>query len=110
MRAPAKEATMSGLERMQETWAAKPRALRELAIFLLFLSASILLMPLLIHAIGRETLGEYESGGAAALLGDFVRALGRGALSFWAVALGPYVFFQLARFAFVTARRQRATS
>jgi hypothetical protein len=101
---------MQGVGRMRERWAAKPRALRELAIFLVLLSASILLMPLLIHAIGRETLGEYPNGGAAELLADFVRALGRGALSFWAVALGPYVFFLLARFAFATARRQRATS
>jgi hypothetical protein len=101
---------MQALGRMRERWTAKPRALRELAIFLLLLSASILLMPLLIHAIGGETLGEYANGGPGALLADFVRALGRGALSFWAVALGPYVFFQLARFAIITARRQRATS
>jgi hypothetical protein len=101
---------MSWLDQMQDRWAAKPRALRELAIFLLILSVSILLMPLLIHAIGRETLGDYANGGAGALLADFVRALGRGALSFWAVALGPYVFFQLARLAVATARRQRATS
>jgi hypothetical protein len=101
---------MRWVDQMQEGWAAKPRALRELAIFLLMLAASILLMPLLIHAIGRETLGEYANGGPGALLADFVRALSRGALSFWAVALGPYVFFQLGRFAIATARRQRATS
>jgi hypothetical protein len=101
---------MRWLDQMRDRWAAKPRALREFAIFLLMLSASILLMPLLIHAIGRETLGEYANGGPGSLLADFVRALGRGALSFWAVALGPYVFLQLARFAIATARRQRAIS
>jgi hypothetical protein len=107
MRALAKEAVMQGYERVREGWRAKPRAMRELAIFLMVLSASILLMPLLIHAIGRETLGEYPNGGAAQMLTDFLRALGRGALAFWAVALGPYVFFQLARFAIAMARRQR---
>lgn len=99
---------MRWLDQMRERWVARPRALRELAIFLFMLAASMLLMPLAIHAIGRETLGEYANGGPGALLADFVRALSRGTLSFWAVALGPYVFFLLARLAIWVARRQRA--
>jgi hypothetical protein len=61
-------------------------------------------MPFAIHAVGSETLGEYTHGGATELQQDFLRALGRGARAFWAVALGPYVFLMIGRLLVRTVR------
>ncbi|HKZ74721.1 MAG TPA: hypothetical protein VJ011_11695 [Steroidobacteraceae bacterium] len=99
---------MQWFERIRDRWRAQPRAVRELAIFVAALLVGVFLVPLAIYAAGRETLGDYASGGASALLVDFLRALGRGAPAFWAVALGPYVFLTLARLAVRAARRPRA--
>jgi hypothetical protein len=98
---------MAFLEPLRRSWSSHSRATRELAIFVAALAFGVLVMPLAIHAIGHETLGEYANGGGGALLADFFRGLASGAKAFWAVALGPYAFILLLRAAVNVARRQR---
>lgn len=76
-------------------------------MFLAALAFGIFVMPFVIHAVGREALGEYANGGGADLLRDFLGALGRGARAFWAVALGPYIFLMIGRFVVHASRSAR---
>jgi hypothetical protein len=97
---------MAFLEPLRRSWSSHSRPTRELAIFVAALAFGVLIMPLAIYAVGRETLGEYANGGAGALLADFFRGLASGARAFWTVALGPYAFILLMRAAMSVARRQ----
>jgi hypothetical protein len=101
-------ATMNALQRFRNAWVSRPRAVRELAILIIAMVFGIAIMPLIIHAAGSRTLGEYANGGTSALLMDFLRGLADGAKAFWFVALGPYAFVLLLRFAWSVGRRQRA--
>ena len=83
-------------EAPHEGWAT-PGLLREGLLALLCLLVGILVMPCLIFAVGRASLGPYEHGGVFALWRDFVVGLARGSEAFWFVALGPYLLFWLVR-------------
>lgn len=57
----------------------------------------VLVMPCVIFAVGRLTLGAYEHGGVFALWRDFLLGLGAGSEAFWFVALTPYLLLWLVR-------------
>jgi hypothetical protein len=95
------------LQPIRTAWNSKPRAIRELAILAAALAFGVFVMPLIIYAAGRETLGEYANGGASAMMLDFFRGLADGARAFWTVALGPYAAIQLVRLALTIGRRPR---
>jgi hypothetical protein len=97
------------LQPLRQSWGSHSRATRELAILVAALVFGVLIVPLAIYAVGRETLGEYANGGAPALLADFFRGLAGGAKAFWAVAIGPYLFILFMRATVAVARRQRTT-
>ena len=79
-------------------WLHLPQGARgELLLALVGLLVGGLLVPCLIWAVGRATLGAYANGSVLALLGDFFRGLGRGSLPFWVVLLGPYARLQATR-------------
>jgi hypothetical protein len=100
----AGDPSMQLIQPIRDRWRAQSRATRELAILVSALVFGMVGMPLIIHGVGREILGDYETGGASALLMDFFRGLAAGAKAFWAVALGPYVFLLLLRLAFSRRR------
>ncbi len=80
-----------------------PRLRRELVIFGVSLALGFLLLPLLTWFVGQFFLGPYQrdptgtTGGAVGLWVDFLRALLRGQLSAWVLALGPYGLWWLWR-------------
>ena len=57
----------------------------------------VVVMPCLIFAFGRASLGPYEHGGLFGLWRDFLAGLGSGSEAFWFVALGPYLLYWLLR-------------
>ena len=73
------------------------RAVRELALAVLCLLIGVVVMPCLIFALGRMSLGAYERGGVFALWGDFLAGLAAGSEAFWFIALGPYLLLWLLR-------------
>ncbi len=83
--------------RLLERLRSLPRAQGELLLAVSALLAGAVLMPLLVWGAGRIALGNYGNGGPLALLGDFMRGLGQGALPFWIVAAAPYVVVLAAR-------------
>lgn len=70
---------------------------RELLSAAACLILGIVVMPCLIFAIGRVSLGPYEHGGVFGLWRDFLAGLGAGSEAFWFVALAPYLLFWLLR-------------
>jgi hypothetical protein len=75
-----------------------PRTLlRELILAGLCLLLGVVVMPCLIFAIGRASLGPYEHGGVFALWRDFLQGLGHGSEAFWFVALCPYLLLCVLR-------------
>jgi hypothetical protein len=70
---------------------------RELLSAAACLIIGILVMPCVIYALGRASLGPYEHGGAFGLWRDFLAGLGSGSEAFWFVALGPYLLYWLVR-------------
>jgi hypothetical protein len=71
--------------------------LRELMLAALCLVLGIVVMPCLIFAMGRGSLGPYEHGGVFALWRDFLVGLSRGSEAFWFVALSPYLLLCVLR-------------
>ena len=65
--------------------------LRELLLAALCLILGLVVMPCLIFAAGRASLGAYEHGGVFALWRDFLIGLWHGSEAFWFVALAPYL-------------------
>jgi hypothetical protein len=75
-----------------------PRALlRELLLGALCLILGVVVMPCLIFAMGRASLGPYEHGGVFALWRDFLLGLSHGSEAFWFVALAPYLLLCVLR-------------
>jgi len=70
---------------------------RELVVFAVFLAIGIVVMPCVIFAAGRASLGPYEHGGVFALWRDFIAGLAAGSEAFWFVALAPYLLLWLLR-------------
>lgn len=91
-----------------DAYRAQPPLVREALVALIALVVGITLMPLGVYYTGVETLGSYSEGGLWRFWGDFFKGLARGGLSWWTLALGPYVlllFVRAARAAFrLTAR------
>ncbi len=82
---------------------------RELRYFLLVGGAGLLILPFLVYLAGAATLGPYEGGLArflGKLYGDFLR-LSPGA---WALLLGPYAVFSIARLLTRPWRRWRSAT
>ena len=71
--------------------------LREGLVAALCLLLGLVVMPCLIFAVGRGTLGPYEHGGVFALWRDFLLGLAHGSQAFWFVALAPYLLVSLLR-------------
>lgn len=71
--------------------------LRELLVAALCLMLGLVVMPCLIFAVGRESLGPYEHGGVFALWRDFLLGLAHGSQAFWFVALAPYLLVSVLR-------------
>lgn len=89
---------MAGTDSKLLRWLHLPQGMRgELLLALACLVAGGVLVPCLIWAVGRATLGDYAHGSMLALLADFFGALARGSLAAWVVLLGPYVLVQTAR-------------
>ncbi len=76
----------------------------ELTIFIVLLATGLFVIPLLIWAVGRGTLGPYADGGPFALLVDFFNGLKSGSLVYWAVALGPYALVAVLRLGWALMR------
>jgi hypothetical protein len=57
--------------------------------FLAALVFGIFVLPWLVYATGRQLLGAYAGGGAAAFFGDFLHDLFTLRWHAWALALGP---------------------
>jgi hypothetical protein len=75
-----------------------PRTLlRELLLGALCLILGVVVMPCLIFAMGRASLGPYEHGGVFALWRDFLLGLSHGSEAFWFVALAPYLLLCVLR-------------
>ena len=75
-----------------------PRTLvRELALAGLCLLLGVVVMPCLIFAVGRGSLGPYEHGGVFALWRDFLQGLAHGSEAFWFVAIFPYLLLCVLR-------------
>jgi hypothetical protein len=71
--------------------------LRELLLAALCLILGVVVMPCLIFAVGRASLGPYEHGGVFALWHDFLLGLSHGSEAFWFVALSPYLLLWVLR-------------
>jgi hypothetical protein len=71
--------------------------LRELLLAGLCLVLGLVVMPCLIFAVGRTSLGPYEHGGVFALWRDFLIGLSHGSEAFWFVALAPYLLLCVLR-------------
>lgn len=71
--------------------------LRELLIAAICFLIGILVMPCLIYALGRATLGPYELGGVFSLWRDFLSGLAAGSEAFWFVACAPYLLLWILR-------------
>jgi len=71
--------------------------LRELMLAALCLVLGVVVMPCLIFAVGRGSLGPYEHGGVFALWRDFLVGLSHGSEAFWFVALSPYLLLCVLR-------------
>ena len=71
--------------------------IRELLLAAICLLVGLLVMPCLIFALGRASLGPYEHGGVFALWRDFLIGLAHGSQAFWFVALAPYLLVCLLR-------------
>lgn len=71
--------------------------LRELLLAALCLVLGLVVMPCLIFAVGRASLGPYEHGGVFALWRDFLIGLSHGSEAFWFVALTPYLLLCVLR-------------
>ena len=71
--------------------------LRELLLAGLCVLLGLLVMPCLIFAIGRASLGPYEHGGVFALWRDFLLGLSHGSEPFWFVALSPFLLLCVLR-------------
>ena len=54
-------------------------------------------LPPLVYATGRQTLGAYADGGLAGFLGNFYSGLGALEAAPWALAMGPTVVVALWR-------------
>jgi hypothetical protein len=96
------EPPLERLTQLRDTYAALPRARRELFILALALLWGLVPMPLLIWVAGNRVLGPYTHGenphaGPLALLADFFVGLFHGSVVFWAVALGPAALLLLLR-------------
>lgn len=103
--------TNSSLARARRSFAAQPRARRELIYLGLALLAGLLIVPVLTWFVGSRVLGPYSRGtevhdNAFALLKDFYAGLTHGYLVFWVVALGPAVFLLLVRVFIAIVRRR----
>ena len=70
---------------------------RELLALLICAVLGVVLMPCLIFAAGRLTLGPYAHGNLFALWRDFLQGLIGGSWAAWFIALGPYLLFWLLR-------------
>lgn len=70
---------------------------RELAIAAVCLLVGLVVMPCLIWALGRMSLGLYEHGGVFALWRDFIGGLADGSEAFWFVLCAPYLLLWLLR-------------
>ena len=53
------------------------------------LAAGLFMLPPIVYATGRQTLGAYADGGLGAFLGAFYSGLGAMQPAPWALALGP---------------------
>jgi hypothetical protein len=73
--------------------------LRELLLAGLALVFGVLVMPCVIFAVGRASLGPYEHGGVFALWRDFLAGLAHGSQAFWFVAVAPYLLLCVLRLA-----------
>ncbi|HTW74572.1 MAG TPA: hypothetical protein VMD56_06575 [Steroidobacteraceae bacterium] len=70
---------------------------RELLAAALCLLLGLVVMPCLIWALGRASLGPYEHGGVFALWRDFLGGLAGGSEAFWLVLCAPYLLLWLLR-------------
>jgi hypothetical protein len=70
---------------------------RELLVLVGALAFGVLLVPPLLWLAGARALGPYAGGGMGAIVASFFRGLASGWLSFWIVALGPYLVVTIVR-------------
>ncbi len=87
------EASSGGLSR----YLAEHAVARELATLGVCLLVGLVVMPCLIWALGRASLGPYEHGGVFALWHDFLGGLASGSEAFWFVLCAPYLLLWLLR-------------
>jgi hypothetical protein len=78
---------------------------REWRWFRLLAGFGLLALPLCVFLAGRLTLGSYEGGGLFSFLGHFYLDLLKLRLPAWSLVLGPWLLFQLVRWASRPARR-----
>jgi len=71
--------------------------LREMVLAGICLILGLVVMPCLIFAAGRASLGPYEHGGVFALWLDFLIGLAHGSEAFWFVALSPFLLLCVLR-------------
>ena len=70
---------------------------RELLTVVLCALAGLIVVPCLIFAAGRLSLGAYAHGSLWSLWRDYVSGLAAGSRAFWFIALGPYLLVWLLR-------------
>jgi hypothetical protein len=70
---------------------------RESATAAICLLVGLVVMPCLIWALGRMSLGPYEHGGVFSLWRDFLGGLLAGSEAFWFVLCAPYLLLWLLR-------------
>jgi hypothetical protein len=85
------------LRRVWDRYRAAPGVMRELLTIVLCAGVGLILMPCLIFAVGRLTLGPYAHGTLFAMWQDFLKALTAGSYAAWLIVAGPYLFIWLLR-------------
>lgn len=78
---------------------------REWRWFKLLAGFGLVGLPLCVFVAGRLTLGSYEGGGLPSFLGTFYLDLLKLRVTAWGLVLGPWLLFQVVRYASRPARR-----
>jgi hypothetical protein len=86
------------LSRTRDYFQSLSRLQRELMFIGVAVVFGFVVMPAIIFALGTGVMGKYAGGNSViSLYTNFYKALGQGWLSFWIVALGPFVLISLLR-------------
>lgn len=106
---PTAPRLLEPLTRARDSYAALPRARRELLVLGAAVLFGLLVMPFIVWFAGMRVLGPYTHGdnpraGPFALLLDYFVGLIHGSAVFWLVALGPLALLLVARGLFALLR------